>query len=258
MGIAAAIAGAAVVGAGASIIAGNKAAKATTTAASQANATERYIYDQTRADYAPYRDVGYGALGKLADMYGVSRSTGAAPSTGPSSTLYSQFGLDGRGGGDYYNQPDAVGGAPGTPGRTPGFDGFQASPGYQFRLSEGLKAIERSASSNGYLRGGATMKAIGRYADGTASAEYENFANRLASLAGVGQSATGSTAQAGANFANGFSQNTLNAGAARASAYANTGNAINQGVSNLASAYLYNKGYGRTNIPAPTGKPGRI
>ena len=249
----AAIVGASIIGAGTSIIAGNKAAKATTKAATQANDTERYIYDQTRADYAPFRDVGYGALGKLADMYGVSRSTGAAPSTGPSSKLYSQFGLDGRGGGDYYNQPDAVGG---TSGRTAGFDGFQASPGYQFRLSEGLKAIERSASSNGTLRGGATMKAIGRYADGTASAEYENFANRLAALAGVGQSATGSTAAAGQAFASGTSANLNAAGAARASAYANTGNAINQGVSNLASAYLYNKGYG--NPPVLTGKPGRI
>ena len=244
MGVAAAIAGAAVVGAGASIISGNKAAKAATTAASQANATERYIFDTARADNAPFRDVGVGALAKLADMAGVPRSTGSAPTgSAGSSALYRGFGLDGRGGGDYYNQPDAIGGA--TSGMTAGFDGFKASPGYEFRLSEGLKAIERSASSRGSLRGGATMKASGRYADGTASAEYENFANRLASLAGVGQSATAANQQAGAQYANGFSNNTINAGNARASAYANTGNAINQGVSNLASAYLYNKGYGQ-------------
>ena len=244
MPIGAAIGGSAIIGAGSSIIAGNKAAKATTKAATQANETERYIYDTTRADYAPFREVGYGALGKLADMAGVSRSTGGPGGTGNPSGVAAQFGLDGRGGGDYYNQPDAVSGNSGT-GMTPGFDGFKASPGYQFRLSEGLKAIERSASANGSLRGGATMKAIGRYADNTASAEYENFANRLAALAGVGQSATGSTAQAGANFAQGFSANTLAAGNARASAYANTGNAINQSVSNLASAYLYNKGFGK-------------
>lgn len=256
---AAAIVGAAVVGAGASIYAGNKAAKATTKAATQANDTERYIYDTTRADYAPFREVGYGALGKLADMYGVPRSTGAAPSTGPSSRLYTQFGLDGRGGGDYFNltvdDGGPQGGAAGT-GMTPGFDGFKASPGYQFRLEEGLKAIERSAAARGNLRSGATMKSIGRFAEGTASAEYENFANRLAALAGVGQTATNSTAQAGQQFASGTSQNLLAAGNARASAYANTGNAINQGVTNLASAYLYNKGYGKPPKPATGGVSG--
>lgn len=245
VGITGALIGAAVIGAGSSIISGNKAAKATTNAANQANDTERYIYDTTRADYAPFREVGYGALGKLADMYGVPRSTGAAPATGQTSGLYAKFGLDGAGGGEYFNQPDAVGGS-GSASMTAGFDGFQASPGYQFRLSEGLKAIERSASSRGALRGGATMKSIGRFADGTASGEYENFANRLAALAGVGQSATGSVAAAGQNFANSTSANTMAAGNARASAYANTGNAINSGVTNLASAYLYNKGWGQT------------
>lgn len=258
MGVVGAItAGAAVLGAGASIISGNKAAKATTTAATQANETQRYIFDQQRNDQAPYRDVGVGALNKLSDMYGVSRSTGAAAPSGNTSALYKQFGLDGMGGGDYYNQPDALTGNPGTAGRTPGFDGFQASPGYQFRLSEGLKAIERSAAASGNFRSGATLKSIGRYADGKASGEYENFANRLAALAGVGQAATNASGQAGQAYAGGVSSNLINAGNTRASAYANTGNAINHGVSNLASAYLYNKGYGQTGA-GTTGKPGRI
>jgi hypothetical protein len=236
MGVAAAIAGAAVVGAGASIISGNKAAGAAQYAADKSEQTQRYMYDTTRADYAPYRSVGYNALGKLAGLYGVgTKDPYAAQPTGMGG--FGQYGGVGVMGAA---QPAAQG----TTNGTPDYGGFYASPSYQFRLAEGMKAIERSAASRGSLRGGATQKAINNYAQGEASTEFDNYANRLASLAGVGQSATGSTAQAGQNYANGTSNAYTDAGNARASAYQNTGNAINGGLTNIASAYLYNKGYG--------------
>ena len=79
MGVGAAIAGAAVVGAGSSIVTGNKAAKASKQAAEQSAAVEKYIYDQSREDNAPWRDVGIGALGKLATMYGIDAGTVRTP-----------------------------------------------------------------------------------------------------------------------------------------------------------------------------------
>lgn len=82
------------------------------------------------------------------------------------------------------------------------------------------------------------MKAIGRYADGLASSEYEGYANRLAALAGVGQTATGQVAAAGADNAKTIASTQVAAGNARASAYQNTGSAINTGINNLASTYL--------------------
>lgn len=88
------------------------------------------------------------------------------------------------------------------------------------------------------------MKSLNDYAQGTASSEFENYANRLAALAGVGQSATNSTSAAGQNMANNVSANQMAAGQARASAYQNVGSAINGGVQNVASAYLYNQGFG--------------
>lgn len=269
-----AIIGASVVGAGASIVSGNKAAKAQTQAANtaaasanQADATNRYIYDTTRADYAPYRAVGTGALYKLADMYGVPRPAGAPATGGTVSTMFTGTSTPGYGGmmdqyGVSRDQLLAYGIDPATfagnvavndnaQPMTAGFDGFEASPGYQFRLQEGLKAIERSAAARGGLRSGATMKSLNNYAQGSASAEYENFANRLAALAGIGQNATAGSAQAGQNYgasatstAANLGNIALNAGNARASAYANTGSAINNGVQNLASMYLYNQGYG--------------
>ena len=150
MGVAAAIAGAAVVGAGASVVAGNKAAKASKKGAQLAADTERYMYDTSRADYAPYREVGQGALYKLADMYGVSRpmdvpvgtvpaqAVSGVPTGGLIGTAMSRFG----GGLQMSGAPSA---AP-EQQYTPGYSGFEASPGYQFRLSEGLKAAERSAA----------------------------------------------------------------------------------------------------------------
>lgn len=269
VGVTAALIGSAVVGAGASIISGNKAAKAQTRAAeTAAGAQDRssevqlQIFNQQRADFAPYREVGAGALNKLADMYGVPRSTGSpmgatgSPMERPSAangygtlpTIYGNYG-------PRRTQPTAntraqqQGGQQGQ--MTPGYEGFQASPGYQFRVDEAMKAIERSAAARGSLRSGATMDALQRRVQGVASDEYNTYANRLAALAGVGQSATGSTAAAGANYGNAVQQGAaaqgniaLAAGNARASGYANTGSAINSGIQNLAGAYLYNQGFG--------------
>lgn len=241
MGVAAAIGGAAVLGAGASVISGNKAAKAQKQAAQQSADAERYQYDTTRADQAPYRDVGQGALYKLADMYGVSRPTGApandagVPYAGliPNGQVTGGFrGLAGQ-----FGAASPV--AMGQPQqRTAGYDGFQASPGYQFRLDEGVKAAEHSAAARGLLGSGGTVKAIQRYGEGLASSEYENYANALRSMAGIGQTSTQATSQAGQAAANGMSQAFTNAGNARASSYANTGAAINNGVSNVLGAYL--------------------
>ena len=44
-----------------------------------------------------------------------------------------------------------------------GMDQFQADPGYAFRLSEGMKGLERSAAARGGLLSGAALKGIQRY-----------------------------------------------------------------------------------------------
>lgn len=119
---------------------------------------------------------------------------------------------------------------------------FTQTPGYDFRLSEGVKAAERSAAARGRLGSGATMKAVQRYGEGLASAEYGDWWNRNAGLAGVGQQATAATSQAGQNAANNITGALGSAGNARASAYANTGSAINSGINNVLSAYLAQKG----------------
>lgn len=55
---------------------------------------------------------------------------------------------------------------------------FQTDPGYNFRMSEGIKALERSASARGLLQSGATLKGITRFGQDLASDEYQNAFQR--------------------------------------------------------------------------------
>ncbi len=82
-----------------------------------------------------------------------------------------------------------------------GMDQFTQDPGYAFRLSEGQKALDRSAAARGGMISGSALKAAQRYGQEMGSQEYTNAFNRyqterasqlqpLQSLAGVGQSAT--------------------------------------------------------------------
>lgn len=197
---AAAILGAAAIGAGSQIISGNKASKAQQNAANQQIAESRRQYDQDRADLAPWRTTGASALARLSREYG----------------------LDGNSAGS----------------------GFVADPGYQFRLAEGQKAMDRAAAARGLYNSGAAVKAVGDYNQNMASAEYGNYWNRLAGLAGVGQQATNTGIAAGQASTQNIINAYGNAGNARASSYANTGSAINSGINNVLSAYLYQRGGG--------------
>lgn len=121
------------------------------------------------------------------------------------------------------------------------YSGFEASPGYQFRLDEGTKALNRSAASQGLLNSGPQMKALTRYGQDYASNEFNNYTNQLANLAGLGQTATQATGSAGMSAANNQGQFILDASKARGSAYENVGSSINSGINN-ALFYMLNQG----------------
>jgi hypothetical protein len=114
---------------------------------------------------------------------------------------------------------------------------FQQDPGYQFRMSEGMKALERGAAARGGLLSGATLRGTQRFGQELASQEYQNAFNRyqaerqarlgpLQSLAGVGQTtAQGVASQAGTMGAN-MGQAMQAGAAARASGYVGQANAL--------------------------------
>lgn len=141
---------------------------------------------------------------------------------------------------------------------------FTADPGYQFRMQEGQKAIERSAAARGGLNSGATMKALDAYNSGEASQQYQqaytNFNNdktqrfnRLSSLAGLGQTATANTGAAGANNANNISQNIIGAGNAQAAATIGQGNAINNGIGQGINTWMQQQYLNRSQNPYSSG-----
>lgn len=70
-------------------------------------------------------------------------------------------------------------------------ESFTTSPGYEFRLGQGLEAVAGSKAVNGLLRSGGAMKAMNDYGQGMASDEYNKWFGQQSSLVGQGLSASG-------------------------------------------------------------------
>lgn len=139
----------------------------------------------------------------------------------------------------------------------PNFTGanLASEPGYQFGLMEGNRALSNSAAARGGLLSGAALKASTRYAQDYASSKYnEAFSrdaqnkNRLASLAGIGQTAVGQSNSLGANLgqavgagmigaAQSVGNNITGAANARASSYLANGNTLSNGLNQGISAW---------------------
>ncbi|MCH8931151.1 MAG: hypothetical protein IIA98_09600, partial [Proteobacteria bacterium] len=72
------------------------------------------------------------------------------------------------------------------------FSSFQASPGFEFRRSEGTRDIGNVFAARG--GGGNAMKALVDFNQRLASDEFNNFFNQQLALAGRGQAATSDVA----------------------------------------------------------------
>ena len=214
-------AGGALLGAGSISSATKDAAALASGSADRSIDLQRQMFEQNQANQAPYLAAGRNALGRI--------TTGIAP------------------GGEF--------------SKNFSMNDFTADPGYGFRMSEGLKAMERNAAVRGGLISGAALKAGARYGQDMASQEYTNAFNRyqtnranqlqpLQSLAGIGQTTVNNLANVGANYASNVGNigrdaaNTqanagLASGAGYASAYGAVGNALNNAFNpNPVMAYL--------------------
>ena len=224
-GIATAIAGSAIIGGVVASNSASKAAKAQENAANKASATELEQYYQNREDMQPWRDAGQQALDQM--------SAGTVA------------------GGDFNRDFTLA--------------DFTKDPGYDFRMQQGQQALDRSAAARGGALSGAAIKGQTRYGQDYASGEYQNAYNRfnndrtqrfnrLASLAGVGQTATRDVAQQGAQVASNVANNTIGAGNAQASSYVGQGNAISGAAQTLGN-FAMNKYYMSQMPGGPTTMP---
>ncbi|SPA44601.1 hypothetical protein [Cupriavidus taiwanensis] len=244
------------------------AAETAANASKDANALQKYMYDQTREDQTPYRNAGYNALNALmqgtgtldADAYARERflrdweaqNPDMPPPAWDDANVQAQVA-------NYKASLPALYGQSGDLTRNFTAQDFQTDPGYAFRLAEGMKGIENSAAARGGLLSGAALKAAGQFNQNFASNEYQNAFNRfetqrngkfnrLASLAGVGQTSTNATQQAGQNYANQAGNNLITAGNAAAAGTQRASGYIGQGIGFAANQLSNNWGnYGANN-----------
>lgn len=146
------------------------------------------------------------------------------------------------------------------------YNSMTSDPGYQFRLSEGQRALGHQTAARGGAVSGTSLKAMQDYAQNSASNEYNNAFNRyqterqarlgpLQSLAGVGQTSANLTGQLGAQNAANVGNMLTSGAAASAAGQVGGANAITSGLgtylnysqgNNLVSA-LRGGGGGMTN-----------
>lgn len=207
--------------AGASLIGGvmqsnalNNAAQTQSDAAQRAINLQQQINQQQTALNAPFYSAGVTGQNRLLDLLGLSGNKGA--------TGYGKYAQD-------FSMGD-----------------FQQDPGYAFRLSEGQKALERSAAARGGLISGGAMKAATKYGQDMGSQEYQNAYNRyqtnranqlnpLGSLTQSGQAAanfqSGNLGSYGTNVGNLIGQQGQSQAAGQIGMGSTIGNAINTGIS---------------------------
>ena len=263
MCIAAAIAGSAVVGG----IASNAAAKKQAKAAGKAADVSQEQYYQTREDQMPFLEAGYGALNRLNQLLGIAPEAkpftpqfdeakylqqnpdvAAAVARGvfPSGLAhYNKHGIKERRAMPMTQAP-VVGVAAqpadfGKYARDFSMQDFTTDPGYAFRMSEGLKSLDRQAAARGGLISGGALKAAQRYGQDLGSQEYQNAFNRyqvnranqlnpLQSMAGQGQTSAAQLGNAGQTYAGQAGAAYGAAGQATASGYMGMANAASGGL----------------------------
>jgi hypothetical protein len=221
-----------------------KAAQAGAQAASDANAVQLQMFNQQRSDAEPWRQIGTQALDRMGSYYGFAPTSQAGAQQAPQNPAQpAPSGIGGAIGNVLGQLPthngQPLGGAPmaqtqvqpgsdqrqpmgaGQPGSP--MDWLRAQPGYQFRMDEAVRGQNAMLAAQGRRLSGGTLAALDRTRQGVASNEFGNEWNRLAGLAGVGQSANQSNNALAMNYAGNVGSNTMQAGAQRASAYANNG-----------------------------------
>lgn len=266
-----AVAGATIVSGAVGANASRRAGDAAARGADRATAETARQYDTTRADLAPYRVTGTGALNQIGRLFGLPTTTTeewqsqqpqlVGDTELPAGTTTRSVGKGwyevwyggqrigtlrpGGSNGRFINDTGAdipalmresqqraqASREPAAAG--PDMSGFFTSPGYQFRRDEGTRGIERTAAARGGAFSGNALRALTEFNSNLASNEFGNYFNQLASVAGIGQTATNQTAAYGADAANTASRNALYAGDARASGITGSANAWGNTIQDL-------------------------
>ena len=197
-GIAGAIAGAAVVGAAGSIIAGNQAASATRDASNAAIQQQQAALAQQKELAAPYTGLGQQAMGAYENLLGIGKDGKVNPQLAQQT--------------------------------------LQNMPGYQFAQQQGQQQTLAAAGAMGMSLSGNTLAALSRYNQGLADQTYQQELQNLLAPVQIGQAAAAGQAanigQGAANMGNimmGQGQNAANIAIGQMGGITGSiGNALNQ------------------------------
>jgi hypothetical protein len=124
---------------------------------------------------------------------------------------------------------------------------FQQSPGYQFQLQQGERAVDAGAAAKGFARSGAALQAEQQFGSGLAATDFGNYWNRLQQLSGNGLTAAGGIANAATGGAANIAQTDASAAQQTSSIYGNIANSIGtsaNGLMNNQGFQSYMKGLG--------------
>lgn len=197
--------------------AAQKAAQAQQNAADQSNATELQMYNQSRSDLAPWRNVGGEALNQLGALNGL----GGANLSGlqPGQPGYNPNQTQGSGAPDY--------------------SAFMNSPDYQYALSQGTQDLDRSAAARGRLYSGGYGEDLTKFAQGLATQNLNNYENRLMGMSQQGAQAGEFGGEMAMQYANANGMNLMNGANAAANGYMNEAAANNGFINQLGQAVGY-------------------
>lgn len=117
-----------------------------------ANATLRSLLDSYQGQLQPYQGAGVNALNQIQEMLDAENASGGLRE------MLAQF--QRRGPFSFGNQD------------------FIEDPGYQFRMAEGQKALDRAAAARGMFGSGQAVKDLMRFNQGFASNEFNNAFSR--------------------------------------------------------------------------------
>lgn len=116
------------------------------------------------------------------------------------------------------------------------FDQFRHSTGYDFRLKQGMNAVNSGYAGAGTIKSGAAIKAAEDYGQGMASQEFGNYLNALGTQQGVGLNAAGAQAGVATNYANNLGSIYMQNGANQANASLAKASAIGSGIAGAANS----------------------
>jgi hypothetical protein len=225
----AAIAATAVVGAvGSTVAAGEQAS-----ADKQAAATQAGMFNTIVGQEQPYLTAGNSAEATLGQLMGYTPATGKGGTAAGTNLA-----------GGYLTQTFQ-----------PTMAQLEATPGYQFALSQGDQAVQNSAAASTGAVSGAALKGLSSFNQGLASTQYQNSFNnfqtqqnnifdRLSTIAGLGQNAAGNLGNSGAQLGTGIAQAQAAAGAATAGGIVGATNSIVGSGTTLAGLMYMNGGGG--------------